>query len=190
MKQMKNFCVFAAALGMVFGGIGLATLCFYRPETAAVLGGSLLLCGAAAFLAYRFLLRFAPRTIAGKQLDRCIKADGMAWLIAYDGNENIWRETPETEEDEETNNSGVPAKLEQREGLEHLLFSADRERLCAAGLENGARIWVCAFSGSFKRVWLEGVLELPEECGKVRASVRGGRLSENPEKYIFETAER
>ena len=71
MKQMKNFCVFAAALGMVFGGIGLATLCFYRPETAAVLGGSLLLCGAAAFLAYRFLLRFAPRTIAGKQLDRC-----------------------------------------------------------------------------------------------------------------------
>ena len=121
MKQMKNFCVFAAALGMVFGGIGLATLCFYRPETASVLGGSLLLCGAAAFLAYRFLLRFAPRTIAGKQLDRCIKADGMAWLIAYDGNENIWRETPETEEDEETNNSGVPAKLEQREGLEHLL---------------------------------------------------------------------
>lgn len=189
MKQMKNFCVFAAALGMVFGGIGLATLCFYRPETASVLGGSLLLCGAAAFLAYRFLLRFAPRTIAGKQLDRCIKADGMAWLIAYDGNENIWRETPETEEDEEADNSGVPAKLEQREGLEHLLFSADRERLCAAGLENGARIWVCAFSGSFKRVWLEGVLELPEECGKVRAAVCGGRLSENPGKYIFETAE-
>ena len=26
MKQMKNFCVFAAALGMVFGGIGLASV--------------------------------------------------------------------------------------------------------------------------------------------------------------------
>lgn len=189
MKQMKNFCVFAAALGMVFGGIGLATLCFYRPETAAVLGGSLLLCGAAAFLAYRFLLRFAPRTIAGKQLDRCIKADGMAWLIAYDGNENIWRETPETEEDEETDSSGVLVKLERREGLERLFFSADHERLHAAGLENDTRIWVCAFSGGFKQVWLEGVLELPEEGGEVHAAVRGGRLSENPEKYIFETTE-
>ena len=46
--------------------VGFDAPCFYRPETASVLGGSLLLCGAAAFLAYRFLLRFAPRTIAGQ----------------------------------------------------------------------------------------------------------------------------
>ena len=31
--------------------------------------------------------------------------------------------------------------------------------------------------------------ELPEESGEVRAAVCGGRLSENPGKYIFETAE-
>ena len=141
MKQMKNFCVFAAALGMVFGGIGLATLCFYRPETAAVLGGSLLLCGAAAFLAYRFLLRFAPRTIAGKQLDRCIKADGMAWLIAYDGNENIWRETPETEEDEETNNSGVPAKLAGTPAF----FGRPRKALCGRAGKRRADMGLCVF---------------------------------------------
>lgn len=189
MKQVKNFCVFAAALGMIFGGIGLAVLCFRKPETASALGGSFLLCGAAAFLGYRFLLRFAPRTIAGKRLDRCIKTDGIAWLIAYDGNENIWRETPETEEAEETGSSCVLVKPEQRKGLERLSFSADRERLRAAGLENGTRVWVCTFSGSFKKVWLEGVLELPEESGEVRAAVCGGRLSENPGKYIFETAE-
>lgn len=189
MKQVKNFCVFAAALGMIFGGIGLAVLCFRKPETASVLGGALLICSAAVFLAYRFLLRFAPRTIAGKRLDKCIKTGGMAWLIAYNGNKDIWRETSETEEDEETDDFGVLARLEQRKKLEWLFFSADREKLREAGLENGTRIWVCAFSGNFKKVWLDSTLELPEEGGKVRAAVRGSRLSENPEKYVFETTE-
>ncbi len=190
MKQVKNFCVFAAALGMVFGGIGLVALCFHRPETAAVLGGVLLPCGAAAFLARRLLLRFAPWYIAGKRTDKCIKSGGLVWLIPYHGNENIWRETPETEEDgEENDNSGVLAKLEQREGLGRLSFSADRERLLAAGLENGSRIWISILiMGSFKGVWLEGVLELPKEGGHIRVAACRGRLSENPEKYVFETA--
>lgn len=189
MKQTKNFCVSAAAVGMVFGGIGLAVLCFRRPETAAALGIALLSCGAAAFLARTFLLRFAPRHVAGKRLDKSMKNGGMAWLAAYDGNEDLWLGTEEDAEEE--GGTAAFVKLERREGLERLFFSAVRQRLLECGLENGVRVWACVLEpGGFKRVWLMGTLELPESGGIACVTVQRGKLSENPKKYDFDAGKR
>lgn len=176
MGRFKNFCIFAAAVGMLFGGVGLAALCLRKPETAVILGGVLLAFGAAAFLAHKALFLLAPQYIAGRRLDKSIRNGGMAWLAAYEGNEDLWLETQEDTE-EETDGLPVFVKLERREGLERLFFSADGKRLREAGLETGMPLWACVMvPGSFQRVLLLGTLEEAKD-GVACIAVREGKAS-------------